>query len=129
MDIFSRIAERKIIQAIEHGEFDHLENAGKPVDLDDDAGITQDLRLAYRVLKNSGCLPPELELRNEIITLRDLLRTIDDDRERIKKLRELNFKLLKLCELRKKPFFLHDFPEYEEKIYQKLMREDAGTKG
>ena len=129
MDIFSRIAERKIIQAIEHGEFDHLENAGKPVDLDDDAGIPQDLRLAYRVLKNSGCLPPELELRNEIITLRDLLRTIDDDRERIKKLRELNFKLLKLCELRKKPFFLHDFPEYEEKIYQKLMREDAGSKG
>src|SRR5512134_3582719 len=129
MDIFSRIAERKIMQAIEQGEFDHLENAGKPVDLDDDAGIPQDLRLAYRVLKNAGCLPPELELRNEIITLRDLLRTIDDDRERIKKLRELNFKLLKLCEVRKKPFFLHDFPEYEEKIYQKLTREDSGTKG
>ena len=129
MDIFSRIAERKIMQAIEHGEFDHLENAGKPVDLNDDAGIPQDLKLAYRVLKNSGCLPPELELRNEIITLRDLLRTIDDDRERTKKLRELNFKLLKLCELRKKPFFLHDFPEYEEKIYQKLTREDAGRKG
>ena len=129
MDIFSRIAERKIMQAIEHGEFDHLENAGKPVDLNDDAGIPQDLKLTYRVMKNSGCLPPELELRNEIMTLRDLLRTIDDDRERIKKLRELNFKLLKLCELRKKPFFLHDFPEYEEKIYQKLTREDAGRKG
>jgi len=129
MDIFSRIAERKIMQAIEHGEFDHLENAGKPVDLNDDAGVPHDLRLAYRVLKNSGCLPPELELRNEIITLRDLLRTIDDDRDRIKKLRELNFKLLKLHELRRKPFFLNDFPEYEEKIYQKLTREDAGRKG
>jgi hypothetical protein len=128
MDIFARIAERKIMQAIEHGEFDHLENAGKPVDLDDDAGIPQDLRLAYRVLKNSGCLPPELQLRNEIMTLRDLLQTIDDDQDRLKKLRELNFKLLKLCEMRKKPFSFHDFPEYEEKIYQRLTREDAGSK-
>lgn len=129
MDIFSRMAERKIMEAIEHGEFDHLENTGRPLDLDDDAGVPQDLRLAYRILKNSGCLPPELQLRNEIISLRDLLGTIDGDQDRMKKVRELNFKLLKLSELRKKPFFLHDFPEYEEKISRKLTRGDTESQG
>ncbi|HYQ48502.1 MAG TPA: DnaJ family domain-containing protein [Thermodesulfovibrionales bacterium] len=120
MDIFSRIAERKIAMAIEQGEFDNLENAGKPLDLADDAWVPEDLRIAYRVLRNAGCLPPELELRNEIITLRDMMQTLDDDKERMRKLRELNFKLLKLGEMRKKPLLFYDLPEYEEKICQKL---------
>lgn len=120
MDIFSRIAERKIMRAIEQGAFDHLENSGKPLNLDDDAWVPEDLRLVYRVLKNSGYLPPELELRREIITLREMMQAIDDDKERLRKLRELNFKLLKLCEMRKTPLLFHDLPDYEEKIYQKL---------
>jgi len=120
MDIFSRIAERKIMQAMEQGEFERLENAGKPLNLDDDAWVPEDLRIAYRVLKNSGCLPPELELRKEIVTLREMMQTIDDNEDRLRKLRELNFKLLKLCEMRKKPLLFHDLPEYEEKICQKL---------
>jgi hypothetical protein len=120
MDIFSRIAERKIMQAMEQGEFERLENAGKPLNLDDDAWVPEDLRIAYRVLKNSGCLPPELELRKEIVTLREMMQTIDDNEGRLRKLRELNFKLLKLCEMRKKPLLFHDLPEYEEKICQKL---------
>ena len=120
MDIFSRIAERKIMQAMEQGEFEQLENAGKPLNHDDDAWVPEDLRIAYRVLKNSGCLPPELELRKEIVTLREMMQTIDDNEDRLRKLRELNFKLLKLCEMRKKPLLFHDLPEYEEKICQKL---------
>ena len=120
MDIFSRIAERKIMQAMEQGEFEQLENAGKPLNLDDDAWVPEDLRIAYRVLKNSGCLPPELELRKEIVTLREMMQTIDDNEDRLRKLRELNFKLLKLCEMRKKPLLFHDLPESEEKICQKL---------
>jgi hypothetical protein len=121
MDILAKIAEQKIREAIEQGEFDHLENAGKTLDLDDDTWIPDDLRLSYRVLKNAGCIPPELELRNEIISLRCLLQTIDDDQDRTRKLREMNFKLMKLCELRKKPFLFEDFPEYEEKIWHRLL--------
>jgi len=108
------------MQAMEQGEFERLENAGKPLNLDDDAWVPEDLRIAYRVLKNSGCLPPELELRKEIVTLREMMQTIDDNEDRLRKLRELNFKLLKLCEMRKKPLLFHDLPEYEEKICQKL---------
>lgn len=121
MDAFEKIAERKIREAIQNGEFDNLLNSGKPIDLDEDCFILQELRMAYRVLKNSGCLPPELELRNEIISLRSMINSLDDDKERMKKIRELNFKLLKLNELRKKPLDMEDFPEYEEKIYRKLV--------
>jgi len=79
--------------------------------------------MAYRVLKNAGCLPPELELRNDIINLRDLILTIDNDQKRIRNIRELNFKLMKLGEMRKSPLNLDDLPQYEEKIYRKLTKE------
>lgn len=119
MEIFLKIAEQRIKDAIDKGELDHLEGMGKPLHFEDETWIPEDLRAAYRVLKNSGCIPPELELRREVLSLRDLIETIDEDKERLRKIRELNFKLLKLNELRKRPFCLDKFPEYEEKIYGK----------
>ncbi|MEW6213818.1 MAG: DnaJ family domain-containing protein [Nitrospirota bacterium] len=122
MDFITRIAERRIIEAMENGEFDNLEGKGKPINFEDETWIPEDLRMAYRILKNAGCTPPELELRKEIINMCALMNTIDDDKERLKKLRELNFKLLKLNMMRKKPLDLEDFPEYEGKIVDKLTR-------
>jgi hypothetical protein len=121
MDAFKKIAERKIQEAIRNGEFDNLLNRGRPIDLDEDCLVPPELRMAYRVLKNSECIPPELEIRNEIISLRSMINSLDDDKERMKKIRELNFKLLKLNELRKKPLDIEDFPEYQDKIYRKFI--------
>ena len=121
MDIFAKIAEQRIREAIENGEFDNLEGMGKPLDLRDESWIPEDLRMAYKVLKNAGCLPAELELRKEVMNLRELINTIDDNKERIKKIRELNFKLLKLNELRKKPLNLDNFPEYEDNFFKKMI--------
>jgi hypothetical protein len=121
MDIFHKIAERKIQEAMENGEFNDLPNRGKPLQFEDDSFIPEELRIGYRVLKHAGCIPPELDLRNEIISLRGLINSLDDDRERMKKIREFNFKLLKLNELLRKSFNLEDFPEYEEKIYRKFL--------
>ena len=121
MDAFEKIAERKIREAIQNGEFNNLLNRGKPLNLDEDPFIPQELCMAYRILFNSGCIPPELEIRKEIISLRSMINSLDDDQERMKKIRELNFKLLKINELRKKPFDLEDFPEYQDKIYRKFI--------
>lgn len=120
MDIFSRIAERKILEAMEEGEFNDLPGKGRPLVFEDETWIPEDLRAVYRILKNSGYVPPELELRNEIINLKALISTIDDDRERLKKLRELNFKIMRLDILRKRPLNLQDFPEYESRIIEKI---------
>ncbi|GAB5045956.1 DnaJ family domain-containing protein [Thermodesulfovibrio sp. TK110] len=121
MDIFEKIAEEKIREAMEQGIFDDLPNKGKPLKLEDLSWVPEDLRLAYKILKNAGCIPPEIEIRKEIIDLKELLKTIDDDEERIKKIRELNFKLLKFNIERKRPLYLEDFPEYEDKIIQKFI--------
>jgi hypothetical protein len=120
MDFFSRIAERRIMEAIQNGEFDNLEGEGEPLVFEDETWIPEDLRMAYRFLKNAGCIPPELEARNEVINLCSLMNTIDDDKERLKKIRELNFRLLKLNLTRKKPLNFEDFPEYEGKIIDKF---------
>jgi len=120
MDIFTRIAERRIIEAMENGEFENLEGMGKPFNLEDETWIPEDLRMAYRILKNAGCIPPELELRNEVINMSALINTIDDDKERLKKIRELNFKILRLNIIRRRPFNLDDIPEYEGKVVDKF---------
>lgn len=106
MDFLIQIAERRITEAMENGEFDNLKGKGRPIRFEDETWIPEDLRIVYRILKNAGFIPPELELRKEIINIATLLNTIDDDKERLKKLRELNFKLLKLNLTRKRPLRL-----------------------
>ncbi len=120
MDFLYRIAEQRITAAIENGEFRNLEGEGKPIRFEDEFWIPDDLRVAYKFLKNAGCIPPEIEMRKEIVNLSALIHTLDDDKERLKKIRELNFKLLKLNLTRKRPLNLEDFPEYEGQMISKL---------
>ena len=120
MDIFTRIAERRILEAMENGEFNNLQGMGKPIIFEDETMISEDLRMVYRILKNAGYIPPELELRNEVVNMAALINTIDDDKERLKKIREFNFKLLRLNIMRKRPFNLDEFSEYELKVADKL---------
>jgi hypothetical protein len=82
MNLIDRIAEQHIQEAIERGEFDNLPNAGQALELDDDALIPAELRAAYRLLKNAGFLPPELQLRQEINAAEALLLHIDEPDER-----------------------------------------------
>jgi len=121
MESFFRIAERRIAEAMLNGEFDNLKGRGKPLVFEDETWIPEDLRMAYRFLKNAGCIPPELEARNEVINMCALIDTIDDDKERLRKIRQLNFMLLKLNLNRKKPLNFEDFPEYEGKLGNKFI--------
>ncbi len=54
------LVERRIQTAIANGEFTNLPGAGRPLPLDDDLLIPAELRVAYRILKNAGFVPPEL---------------------------------------------------------------------
>ena len=79
MWLIDSLAEERIQAALRAGAFDALPGQGRPLVLDDDSQVPPELRVAYRVLKNAGCVPPELELRNEVDTLEALLGAIDDD--------------------------------------------------
>jgi hypothetical protein len=69
-----RIAEQRILDAIARGELDDLPGAGAPLDLDDDALVPEEMRLAFRVLKNAGFVPEEVRLRREISDLESMVR-------------------------------------------------------
>ena len=103
MSNFERLAEEKIRAALANGEFDNLPGTGKPLRLEDDSAVAPDLRMAYRLLKNAHCLPPEAELRKEILRLKDLLQGIADNSERACKIREINLLITKLNLLHQKP--------------------------
>jgi len=66
MDVIDERAERAILEAQKQGQFDDLPGAGKPLVLDDDRMVPESLRMAYRVLRNAGCAPPEVAMRSEL---------------------------------------------------------------
>ena len=123
MDPLTAIAERRIQEAIERGEFDDLPGKGKPLDLgEDDRTVPAELRMAYRMLKNAGLLPPEVELHKEILRLTDLLDAVHDEESRRERRRELDYKLMKLNMMRRRPVNLEVLPEYRDRVAEKLSR-------
>ncbi|HEV8110755.1 MAG TPA: DnaJ family domain-containing protein [Burkholderiales bacterium] len=77
--MFDLIAERKIAEALARGELANLPGEGRPLELDDDALVPEDLRAAYRILKNAGFVPPEVEALTEIAQLEALVSREGED--------------------------------------------------
>lgn len=115
-----KIAERRIQEAIERGDFDNLPGKGKPLQLEDDSYIPEELRMVYKILKNANCLPPELQLRKEIRQLKDLLVNLEDEREIYTCCRKLNFLIMKLNMTRPVSPLLEESQVYYKKIVYRL---------
>lgn len=120
MTLLDRIAERHIQQAVERGEFDDLPGAGKPLVLDDDALIPDELRAGYRLLKNAGYLPPELRLNKEIKEAEQLLACVRDDGERDRTEWRLRYLRLRLSQSRGEGVDFVIERRYRDKLLQKL---------
>lgn len=73
MSLLDRLADAHIEAAVERGEFDDLPGAGRPLPADDAALVPEHLRAGYRLLKNAGYVPPEIETRRELRAVEDLL--------------------------------------------------------
>jgi hypothetical protein len=97
---FEKIIEERIRAAQLKGEFDNLPGAGKPITYDNDGHIPEELRLAHKILKNADCLPPEIELKKEIIKTEDLLAGMEDTAEKYHVMKKLNFLIMKLNSMR-----------------------------
>ncbi len=122
MWIFAKIAERRIQEAIQNGEFDNLPGKGKPLKLEDDSHIPPDLRMAYKILKNAGCLPPEIEIKREIVELKDLLETLEDEKEIYLCCRRLNFLIMKLNMRRAVSPLLEEGQIYYKKLVYRMAK-------
>ncbi|WP_337012461.1 DUF1992 domain-containing protein [Pantoea sp. AS142] len=82
MWLVDELAEQHIQAAMAKGELSNLPGSGKPLQLDDDSHVPPELRAGYRILKNSGFLPPELELRREYLEINKLIHQIDPSEQR-----------------------------------------------
>ena len=79
MSGWDAIIEAKIAEAQRAGVFDNLPGAGKPLDLDEDRLVPEDIRMAYRILKNAGYVPAEILERRELADLRKLIHATSED--------------------------------------------------
>lgn len=119
MWLLDQWAERHITEAQRKGEFDNLHGAGERLVLDDDSHVPAELRASYRLLKNAGCLPPELEQRKEAIQLLDLLKGLRQDDPQYQEVsRRLSLLELKLRQAGLSTEFLRG--EYADKLLLKI---------
>jgi len=116
MSLLDDWAERHILEGQRRGDFANLPGEGKSIVLDDDSHVPAELRAGYRLLKNSGYLPPELLLRREAIELSSLLQGLRQDDADYHLLNKKRLLLeLKLQQAGLSTDFLHS-PEYGEKL-------------
>ena len=122
MDIVTRfdsIVEKRIREAMDEGKFDNLPGHGKPLSMDDDSNIPEDLRLAHKILKNAGCVPKELEINMEVKRMEDLIAGMDDVTEKYRAMKKLN--VLKQKMLKNKSAAAFHIPEtYEDKVIERV---------
>ncbi|KAF1366864.1 MAG: DUF1992 domain-containing protein [Yokenella regensburgei] len=122
MWLLDQWAERHIQDAQKKGDFENLPGSGEPLVLEDDSHIPEELRAGYRLLKNAGCLPPELEARKEALALNDLLKSVRKDEPQYQEIsRRLALLELKLRQAGLSTDFLQG--EYSEKLMNKINEE------
>lgn len=124
--IFQKIAEDRIREAVERGELDNLPGAGQPQNLEDDSNLPEELRIAYKVLKNAGFTPPELDLRKQIYQVEELLDDAPDEQSRYQAIKRLNFLSLKLAALRPQSALL-DEHQYASRVLDRLDKPKGKT--
>ena len=118
--LFQRLAEQRILEAQRKGEFDDLPGRGKPLELEDLSWVPDELRIGYMVLKNAHVLPPEAELLKDIHILEDLLKHVEDERERKALAKSIQWKVIRLDMLKRRSLTVNAVREYSRKLITKL---------
>ncbi len=127
MRAFDQLAEDRIREALARGEFDNLPGSGLPLGLDDDCLVPEDLRVAYRILRNAGFVPPELGVHGELREVEQLLQRVEDDSERTRLLAKLNFLLSRAGAGRRRGSLLVE-QAYFERLAEKLSARPSGRR-
>jgi len=122
VDFFQILSEERIKKAYQDGEFDGLPGFGKPIQIEDLSAIPEELRMAYKIMKNAGYTEEEGSLRQEMMSIEDLLKKCDEsEKENLR--RKLNEKLLRFNQLMAKRGIKTNsslFKNYELKVQRKI---------
>lgn len=121
MYIFELIAERKIREAMDRGEFDNNPLQGKPLPKDTLDGVPSDIRIVYKILKNANIIPEELELRKGINALQEMLLLCECDEEKITLQREMNEKMMRYSLLMERRLGRTFDPKYSSRVLRRFL--------
>ncbi|GAF96661.1 unnamed protein product, partial [marine sediment metagenome] len=94
----------------------------------DDQMVAEELRLAYKILKNADYLPPEIELKKEIQQTAELLRGMGETAVKYRTMQKLNFLIMKLNTLRNTAIEFEAPQKYSDKLIEKLESSASSAK-
>jgi len=114
------IAERRISEAIRKGQLDVEGWRNKPLPMTNDYLVPEELRMAHKILKNAGYLPPEIETKKEIQQIEDLLATCEDECTRVKQIKKLNYLVMKLNTMKGDAANIESQEEYYRQVVERL---------
>lgn len=120
LNFLEYIAEQRIQEAMQRGDFDNLEGRGRPIEYEDDSFVPPDLRMAYKILKNAGYLPPELETAREIRNTMDMIEHLSTEGERYRQINKLNLLITKMNMMRRTKVCLETDQVYYRKIVERV---------
>ena len=124
MELFEKLAEERIVAAMQRGELSGLAGEGKPLPAEDLSMVPEELRMAYKILRNAGYAPPEIPLYREINeTILDNPGGEHDGATRESRRRKLLCLLLQLSDYRDRYMNLAVQDEY----YRKILKQISGT--
>ncbi|MDN3558103.1 DnaJ family domain-containing protein [Halomonas maura] len=124
MTLVDQLAEAHIQQALDGGALDRLPGRGQPLHLDDDSLVPPALRAGYRLLKNAGFLPPELELVREIREVESLIARLDHGEEHRRACARLALLRSRLGSRGREPSLLLERGEYRDSLIRRLDKQD-----
>ena len=119
---FNKVVEERILKAQKKGEFDNLSGYGQPLNFANVCCVAEELRLAYKILKNADFVPPEIEMKKEIKQTEELLADTQDTAEKYRILKKLNFLIMKLNTIRNTSISLEMPQQYSEKLVNRFER-------
>lgn len=115
------LVERRLEQAAANGEFSNLPGEGRPLELDDDPLVPAELRIAHRVLKNAGLVPPDLL---DLVELRGLIAS-ESRAAPVNSANRLRALLLRLEAAGRHTTAARVWQDYEAAVRDRLARADS----
>ncbi|HTR07426.1 MAG TPA: DnaJ family domain-containing protein [Paraburkholderia sp.] len=127
MKLLDALVEQRIAAAAARGEFDDLPGAGAPQELDDDLFVPEEVRVANRILKNAGFVPPAVEQLRALSDLAEELAKVGDKAAQCRLRAHVLALDMALESLRGGPMVVPH--EYRRRIAERLSERAAGEAG
>lgn len=120
LGIFDQLVEEQINAAMQRGEFNELPGAGKPLPTEEVILVPEEMRIAYKILKNAGMIPPELATRQAVYDVEQALSAATGDSDRRKLVKKLHYLTMQLDESGQRGTNLMILESYYNKILTRL---------